>query len=459
MKVPANYPDRRGCIIGLGYVGLTLAVTMAEVGFEVIGVERDSRILSALNGGQAHFSELGLNPRLVSQLATKRLKASREWPKRGANDVYIVTVGTPLAPGRLTDLEALRTVSEELARILTEDDLVILRSTVRVGVSRRVVKPVLDRAGVEYGLAFCPERTLEGKALIELRTLPQIIGGIDEASAIRASQVFNFVTPTTIRVRDLETAEMIKLVNNTQRDLMFAFANEVAGMCDSIGISAVDVIRAGNMGYARGFMPMPGPVGGPCLEKDAHILAEAVKLHGGKARLTQLARAINEELPLNAVECVSEALGDAQVTKIAIAGLAFKGRPETSDLRGTLAVPLIAALRARYPRARIAGFDPAVAVAETKSLGIEHAETAAEAFEAANSVIFQNNNENFERLDLASLSEVMASGAVIYDLWNQFDVDILIMRPDVRYFGLGTRTLAVSAQRDESRRNVASSRI
>jgi UDP-N-acetyl-D-mannosaminuronic acid dehydrogenase len=453
VKVPANFPDRKVCIIGLGYVGLTLAVAMAEAGFEVIGVERDQRILKALDNGHAHFSEVGLNPRLAAQLAAKRLRASRDWPKRGANDVYIITVGTPLAAGGATNLDAIRAVSEDLARILSPGDLVVLRSTVRVGVSRSVVKPVLDRAGVAYSLAFCPERTLEGKALIELRTLPQIVGGIDEASAIRASQMFNFVTPTTIRVRDLETAEMIKLINNTQRDLMFAFANEVAGMCDAIGVSAVEVIRAGNMGYARGFMPMPGPVGGPCLEKDAHILAEGVRFHGGEARMTELARTINEELPARVVEIVSEALDGTDIKKIAVAGLAFKGRPETSDLRGTLAIPLIAGLKARYPRARIVGFDPAVSPVDIMALGIDSAEAADDAFQDADGVIFQNNNARFEHLDLAILSELMRPDAVIYDLWNQFDIDTLTLRSDVRYFGLGTRTLVGVARRDDRSSN------
>jgi nucleotide sugar dehydrogenase len=441
MKVPTSFPDRSVCIVGLGYVGLTLAVAMAEVGFEVYGVERDAKVVEAVGAGRAHFVEAGLAPRLAAQVAAGRIKASLDWPEKGRARVYIITVGTPLADGQVTNLDAIRLVSAKVAALLREGDFVILRSTVRVGVSREVVKPLLDEAGVAYSLAFCPERTLEGKALIELRTLPQIVGGLDEESAIRASQMFNFVTPTTIRVPDLETAEMIKLINNTQRDLMFAFANEVADMCDAIGVSAVEVIRAGNMGYSRASMPMPGPVGGPCLEKDPYILADGVQARGGQARLALLGRGINEEMPEQTVARIAAALDGAAIAKIAIAGLAFKGRPETSDLRGTLAIPLIVGLKRKYPSARIVGYDPAVARDDVLGLGITCAETAAEAFEGADCVVFQNNNASFELLDLAALAAGMRPGAVIYDLWNQFEVETLNLGGRVKYFGFGSRVL------------------
>ncbi|MFG1466453.1 nucleotide sugar dehydrogenase [Xanthobacter sp. DSM 24535] len=441
MKVPHDFKDRRVCIIGLGYVGLTLAVAMAEVGFEVYGVEHNPSVVSAIMGGSAHFSEFGLDVRLRAQVATGRLKASQEWPDALSHSVYIITVGTPLSEGKVTNLTSIVAVSQRLREILSDNDLVILRSTVRIGVTRDFVKPVLDKANVKFGLAFCPERTLEGRALLELRSLPQIVGGIDESSVLRASQLFNFLTPTTIRVRDVETAEMIKLINNTQRDLMFAFANEVASMCDATGISALEVIRAGNMGYARASMPVPGPVGGPCLEKDAYILAESVRLRGGEVQLTLMGRSINEALPAQTVKHVAEFLDGVLVKKIAIGGLAFKGRPETSDLRGTLAIPLIARLREKYPSAEIFGFDPAITEGDIAALGVSYAGSPEDAFRDANCVIFQNNNANFEHLDLNALSQSMAPGAVIYDLWNQFDPETLKLAHKGRYFGLGTRML------------------
>ncbi len=441
MKLPTHYSDSRVCVIGLGYVGLTLAVALAEAGFTVLGIERDAKIVDAVNGGNAHFKEAGLDTRLAVQVASGALSASNNWSLVHDCNVFIITVGTPLGSDGTTNLKAISEVSVKVAGVIREGAMVILRSTVRIGISRQIVKPALDRAGVRYDLAFCPERTLEGKALAELRSLPQIIGGIDEDSTHRASQMFNFITPTTVRVTDLETAEMVKLINNTQRDLLFAFANEVADLCDSVGVSAIEVIKAGNMGYLRANMPMPGPVGGPCLEKDPYILAEGVKLHGGQARLALLGRRINEELPDIAVRRVAAALENRSVSKIAILGLAFKGRPETSDLRGSLVVPLIEQIKAAFPAAKLVGHDPAVGKADAISLGLDYASTAKEAFEGADAVIFQNNNERFGLLDMLKLSHEMKPEAIIYDLWNQFEPETLTLRPDVAYFGYGTQLL------------------
>lgn len=440
--LPENYRDARVCIIGLGYVGLTLAVAMAESGFHVIGVERDRRTVRQVSQGKAHFAEKGLDARLAAQVRSGHLVASVEWPAAGEATVYIITVGTPLAAGKTTNLDSIREVARSVAAILRPCDLVVLRSTVRLGVSRQMVKPVLDEAGVPFDLAFCPERTLEGRALEELRTLPQIVGGVNQESAVRAAQMFAFVTPTAIRVSSLEAAEMIKLVNNTQRDLMFAFSNEIAGICDRMSVSATEVIRAGNMGYPRASMPMPGPVGGPCLEKDAYILAEAVLAKGGEARLTLMGRAVNEDLTNVAAEQIGELLADRAPKRVAIFGLAFKGRPETSDLRGTLAIKLIADVRARFPGVEVVGYDPAVPLRHVADLGITPASSVEHAATDADCILFQNNNPTFEMLDLNAISRMMAKGAIIYDLWSQFDITTLRLANHVRYAAYGSLCFA-----------------
>lgn len=434
-------------MVGMGYVGLTLAVAMAEVGFRVQGVEINPETVDSIRAGRALFKETGLDQRLSPQVASGNLSASQEWPAPGACNVYIVTVGTPLQDElKVTNLASIRAVTRRLAGNLRAGNMVILRSTVRVGVSRQIVKSLLDEAGIPYDLAFCPERTLEGKALQELRTLPQIVGGVNHASSVRAAQVFNYLTQTTIRVSDLETAEMIKLVNNTQRDLMFAFANEVAEICDSIGVSAPEVIEAGNMGYPRGGMPLPGPVGGPCLEKDPYILAEGVPGFSADSRLTLLGRQVNEALPARTAAAVAEEvsgrISPEHVIKGAIMGVAFKGRPETSDLRGTLAIPLIAELKKLYPRAQLVAFDPAVPDDDIRQLGVAPAASAEEAFRDAAFVIYQNNNTAFARLNIAALSQLMQQDGVIYDMWNQYLDERTHLRSDVAYFGLGTRLFA-----------------
>lgn len=445
MRVPVDHGDRRVCIIGLGYVGLTLAVAMADAGFRVHGVERSADILDCINNGGAHFKETGLDERIAARIADGSLSVSNKIPRDQGSRVYIITVGTPLEAGtKHTNLEAISQVSRMVAEALRPNDLVVLRSTVRIGVSREVVRPILDAAAVPYDLAFCPERTLEGRALLELRTLPQIVGGLNEASCLRATQLFNFLTPTTVKVRDLETAEMIKLVNNTQRDLLFAFANEVAHFCDAVGVSAPEVIRAGNMGYPRGAMPMPGPVGGPCLEKDPYILAEGLAMRGGEAPIALTGRQTNENLPRIVVEKLaaeSPVLREQRPCKITIMGLAFKGRPETSDLRGSLAYSLIEELKRVAPRAAVVGYDPAVPSADIESMGISAAMTPEEAFERSSLVIFQNNHPTFERLPLNRLSALMARESMVYDMWNQFEAEEINLSAGVRYAGLGSWVL------------------
>jgi UDP-N-acetyl-D-mannosaminuronic acid dehydrogenase len=445
MRVPIGHPDRHVCIIGLGYVGLTLAVAMADVGFRVHGVERSQEILSCLKQSRATFVETGLDERLAARIADGSFTFSETIPTGHISAVFIITVGTPLEKGqKSTDLASIRTVSDMVADALRPGDLVILRSTVRVGVSRDVVKPILDKAGVAFDLAFCPERTLEGSALRELRTLPQIVAGLDETSCLRATQLFNFLTPTTVMVHDLETAEMVKLINNTQRDLLFAFANEVAHFCDVVGVSAPEVINAGNMGYERGYMPRPGPVGGPCLEKDPYILAEGLALRGGSAPIALASRRTNEDLPRVVAQRLAGELFASRPerpSKITVVGLAFKGRPETSDLRGSLAFPLIAELKKAVPLAVLFGFDPAVAPDQAVTMGVNAARSIEEAFAGADLVVFQNNNPRFERLSLFKLAATMAPGGLIYDMWNQFDPDQLILPHGIRYAGLGSWVL------------------
>lgn len=419
--LPRNFHDTDVTIVGLGYVGLTLAVALADAGFRVRGVERDRRVLACLAEGRAHFSEVGLNARLALQIEKGRLTFSESLAEDSASTVYIVTVGTPVGEDKRTKFDAIRAVMDAICDRLRDDDLVVLRSTVRVGTTRDVVAPMLDRTGRRYDLAFCPERTLEGRALLELRTLPQVVGGMTDRATFRAAQMFSFLTPSIVRVSSTEAAEMVKLINNTQRDYIFAFANEVAEMCDAVGVSAHEVISGGNLGYARANLPLPGPVGGPCLEKDPWILAEGLEQRGYRPGLSLAGRQFNEAMPERTADqlaCAFGALGRAP-DRIAVLGAAFKGRPETDDTRGSLFGPVVAALRGRFPEVSVVGWDPIVTPTAVAALGVEAAESVEDAFTGASLVVLQNNHEAFARLPLARLSGLMRAPGIIHDLWNQ----------------------------------------
>jgi nucleotide sugar dehydrogenase len=440
MTVPDHFEDRDVAVIGLGYVGLTLAVALADVGFRVWGIERSNAILECLAGERTHFAERGLDAKLARQLKAGRLNVSATIPLHCAAKVFIVTVGTPLGPNAKIDLDSISTAAGQIRDALKPDDMVILRSTVRIGVTRQVVKPILDEAGVPFDLSFCPERALEGKALQELRRLPQVIGGLTPDAALRAARLFHFLTPTIISVPDLESAELVKLINNSQRDLSFAVANEVAAICDAVGVSATQVISACNTGYTRSHIAWPGPVGGPCLQKDSHILAEGLTPMGYRPALTTIARRLNEELPKRTVFQIKAAYSEMSQSaprKILILGLAFKGEPETNDLRGTMAIPIIQAITEHFPNSLLFGYDPVVSLDAASGLGIRPCASLEEAFRDAGIVIIQNNHSSFANMQLASLSSIMARPGIIYDYWNLFSIEDLLLPTDVTYCGLG----------------------
>lgn len=445
--VDESSPDRNVCIVGLGYVGLTLAVVMAEAGFRVHGCEVNPGFVATIASGRGHFFEPGLDERLAVQVAAGRITVGTEMPRDPAVSLYIVTVGTPLDAAGRVRLDMVRRVTGQIADRLKDGDAVVLRSTVKIGTSRDVVLPILEATGRRFDLAFCPERTLEGRALYELAHLPQIVGALTPAGAARLAQVFNAITPTVIRVRDPETAEMIKLVDNTSRDVGFAFANEVARMCGTVGVSAAEVIKFGKLGYPRTNVPIPGPVGGPCLSKDGHILIESMERYGMVPEITSASRRINERLMVEVAQYLAAAAPSPHPgpLKIAVLGLAFKGQPETNDLRGSTVHPLLDALRARLPEASYHGYDPVVSAGEQRDLGLIPAASLAEAFDGCHTVIIHNNHAAFAGMPLARLSHHLARPGLVYDFWNSFDPDRLEMAPGTRYVALGGHSVPVPA--------------
>ena len=359
--------------------------------------------------------------------------------------MWIITVGTPMGPGGRARMDMIESVSREVAKNLKDDDLVIMRSTVKIGTTRELVHPVLASSGKRFDLAFCPERTIEGQALEELRWLPQIVGGESLDVGVRAGQLFQFLTPTVVRVSSVEAAEMVKLVDNSQRDVHFAYSNEVARICDAVGISAAEVIQAGKRGYPRTNLPMPGPVGGPCLEKDSYILAESVERHGIKPEMTLAARMINERQPdevVAAIKAHAVRLGGLPAKPvIALLGIAFKGRPPTDDLRGTTARPLLAKLAKAFPGARFRGFDAVVSAEAQRGFGLEPMASLTDALTGAHVAVIHNNHAVFATMPLESLADRMATPGIVYDLWNNFAPRSVLMPEGRAYVCLGSHGL------------------
>ena len=433
-------------ILGLGYVGLTLSVVMAEMGFRVIGVEIRQEIVDLVNQGIPHFFETQMEQRLKAVIEKGKLAAHREIPKNLDARNYIITVGTPLLEDKSIRLDMIDHAAKEIAECMPDDSLVVMRSTVKVGTTRNVVCPIMKETGKKFHLAFCPERTLEGKALAELAELPQIIGGMDKAANLRATQIFQRITPTIVQVGSVETAEMIKLVDNTSRDVIFAYANEIASLCDVVGANVLEVVQAGKKGYPRTNVALPGLVGGPCLTKDSYILDQSVAGFGIRPSIIMEGRKTNEDQPVyvaNFLKPLADKFEWPEDMKVSLLGLAFKGKPATDDLRGTMALPVLNALKAVFPRASYWGFDQVVSRKDTKGIGLLYAESIAQALEGAHLTLIVNNHSIFEQFGVSQKTRLMAIPGLVYDFWNTLNIENTQFADGVYYISTGNHRLCL----------------
>ena len=438
--------DKNVVVVGLGYVGLTLAVVLAELGFNVEGIEINSDILKLLKARKPHFFEPGLEERLNVVMSEKRFKVFDRFIISYTPKVYIITVGTPLNKKGQINLNMITKVTNEIAESMAEGSLIIGRSTVKIGTMDNLVKPILDSSKKGYDLAFCPERTLEGKALEELKYLPQIIGATNENSSLRASSLFQKVTSTVVKVSDMKTAEMIKLMDNVSRDVSFAFANEVALMCDEIGVNAYEVISSGKQGYPRTNLPLPGPVGGPCLSKDPYILLESLGQNFTQNSITKISRDTNELIPNYVINVIDKYFSTTQEIKdkklnILLLGLAFKGRPETDDLRGSMVFPIIDSIKEMFPKSYIYAWDPIVKVEKVGSLGLKAVDMFEDSFRDKDLVLILNNHPFFQNILLKKETNKMRKNGLVYDLWNHFSNESYEMSNNVIYMGLGSKII------------------
>lgn len=417
--------ENRVCVIGLGYVGLTLATVMAEAGFDVLGVEKREHVVDLTNKGTPHFTEPGLADAMKRAITTGALKASTKVHSSDPRGIYIITVGTPLNAEGKPRLDMVEAATREVANAMSENALVIVRSTVKIGTTREVVMPILQNSGKAFRIAMCPERTLEGKALSELRKLPQIIGADTQPVRDQAAALFRRLTNSIVQVSSLEAAEILKLVDNTFRDVQFAFANEVARVCEVFGVNASEVIASGKLGYDRTNVPLPGLVGGPCLEKDPHIFAQSARSRGLTLEMTQASRVINERQPAETVAFIDELMrrrGIACGAKVAVLGMAFKGVPATDDLRGSMSIKVIQALTEACPGVDIHAFDPVIdaQVLGQQVSGLTPCKDMQTAVRGASVVVIANNHPALGEHPPATLLGMMKAGGFIYDYWNHF---------------------------------------
>jgi UDP-N-acetyl-D-glucosamine dehydrogenase len=338
-------------VIGLGYVGLPLAVAFAEGGADVVGVDLDARKLAAVAAGDSYLEDVS-----STQLAAvaSRLHPTADYAALGDVDAVIVCAPTPLSRNREPDLEPLLAVVAAMGDVLRAGQLVSIESTTYPGTTRERVAPLLEersglRAGTDFNLAFSPERVDPGRTDFTLATTPKVVGGLTDACGARAAALYGTVCNTVVRVSTPEAAELTKLLENVFRAVNIALVNELALLTDRMGIDIWEVVEAASTkpyGFMR-FEPGPG-MGGHCLPVDPFYLAWRAREFDMVTEFVELAGKINQQMPYHCVEKLQRVLNErgraVRGARIAVLGVAYK--PGVGDTRESPAIKLIELLRA-----------------------------------------------------------------------------------------------------------------
>ena len=341
-------------IVGLGYVGLPLAVAFAEAGHEVKGLDLDPAKVEALNAGRSYIEDV---PDSVLAPLGERLRASADYADLAPCEALIVCVPTPLTSSREPDLTYLLEAAESIAGILRVGQLVVLESTTYPGTTRERLTPILEReagltVGSDFFVAFSPERIDPGRTDYTIKTTPKLVGGMTAACTERARELYDLVCDEVVVVSTPEAAELSKLLENVFRSVNIAFVNELAQLCDRLGIDVWEVIDAAAtkpFGFMR-FDPGPG-MGGHCLPVDPFYLAFRAREQNFYPEFIELAGKVNQAQPAFCVERIERILNQAakpvKGSKILVLGASYKaGSGDTRESPALVILRLLAALEA-----------------------------------------------------------------------------------------------------------------
>jgi len=334
-------------VVGLGYVGLPLALTIASAGFSVLGIEKSSEKLALLKKGKSYIEDVN-DDEVREKVDAGNFKASDDCSLLKECDVILVCVPTPLDAYGIPDTRFIKGATEDIAPHLRKGTLVILESTTYPGCTEELVQPLLEKgglkAGVDFYLVFSPERIDPGNKSYPLSNIPKVVGGINEASSELAALFYAHFTPKPYVVSSLKAAEMTKLLENIFRLVNISFINELKLICDKMGIDIWEVIEAAKT-KPYGFMPFyPGPgVGGHCIPEDPFYLSWKAREYGFYARFIELAGEINDLMPHTVVTKVIWALNREKKSvngaKILILGVAYK--KDIGDMRQSPALKVL----------------------------------------------------------------------------------------------------------------------
>ncbi len=361
-------------IVGLGYVGLPLAVAFAEAGHEVVGLDADQRKIEALNEGRSYIEDI---PDAALAPLGDRLRATPRHADLASCEAVIICVPTPLTGSREPDLTYLLEAGAAISQVLQPEQLVVLESTTYPGTTRERLAPILEESGLaagrDFNLAFSPERIDPGRTDYTVKTTPKLVGGLTEACAERARELYSLICEQVIVLSTPEAAELSKLLENIFRSVNIALVNELAQLCDRLGIDVWEVIDAAAtkpFGFMR-FDPGPG-MGGHCLPIDPFYLAYKAREHDFYPEFIELAGKVNQAQPAFCVDRIERALNDAgkpvKGSKVLVLGASYKAG--IGDMRESPALKIIGLLQERG--GAVSYHDPYVAA--LPELGLESVE-------------------------------------------------------------------------------------
>ena len=335
-------------IIGLGYVGLPLAVACASQGFRVLGFDIKQKRVDSVNKGISFIADVPNESLTSVVLKTKSLEATTDQSRLKETDIICICVPTPLTKVKEPDLSYVINESEEISKRLSPGKLVILESTTYPGTTRQVMLPILEKSGLTVGidffLAFSPERVDPGSKKLTIKNTPKIVGGIDAESTKLASLFYSQIVDRVIPVSSAEVAEMTKVFENVFRNVNIALVNELAQLCHSMGMSVWEVIDAAST-KPHGYMPFyPGPgIGGHCIPLDPYYLANKAREYDFHTRFIELAAEINEKMPYYTIAQIMETLNTQHKSlngaRILVLGVTYK--KDLGDIRESPSLKLL----------------------------------------------------------------------------------------------------------------------
>ena len=407
-------------VIGMGYVGIPCAALLADVpDFMVTGLQRRSKRsgwkIEHLNAGKSPFEgdEPGLDELIAKVVAKGTFRVTDDVEVLKESDIILIDVQTPTDENHVPQYDSLKEVSRQIGERIRKGTMVVVESTVAPGTTQNVVQKIIEehsgmKAGEDFDLAFAYERVMPGKLIHNIVNLPRIVGGINPKSAMRAVEMYSKIVKATVHETDILTAEVSKTIENAYRDVNIAFANEMALVCESLGVNVYEIIALVNELPSR-MMHIPGAgVGGHCLPKDTWLLRHGLNKYGSQkmeARFISLAREINNQMPIHMASLIEEVLEKKGVkiqnATVAILGIAYL--ENSDDTRNTPALTLINTLQEKG--AKVVLHDPYV---QTWDLGPQEiVRDLYAAAKGADCLALVTRHKDYNNLDFAKLGETM----------------------------------------------------